>query len=112
MVQTVGERFSFIFFFVLPVLLLERGGWTSRNALPFIFSSISTCDTSSFIHSDGSETDEHIFTPITHCRAAQDIGILPTVVEHTFSAFWLRSSVVSVLISLISSTSTIIGYDY
>ena len=32
--------------------------------------------------------------------------------NHTFSAFWLRSSVVSVLISLISGTSTIVGYEY
>ena len=31
---------------------------------------------------------------------------------YTFSAFWLRSSVVSVLISLISGTSTIVGYEY
>ena len=29
--------------------------------------------------------------------------------KHTFSAFWLRSSVVSVLISLISGTSTNVG---
>ena len=34
------------------------------------------------------------------------------IVVHTFSAFWLRSSVVSVLISLISGTSTIVGYEY
>ena len=32
--------------------------------------------------------------------------------KHTFSAFWLRSSVVSVLISLISGTSTIVGNEY
>ena len=30
MVQTVGERFNFNFFFVLPVLLLERGGWAQH----------------------------------------------------------------------------------
>ena len=32
MVQTVGERFNFNFFFVLPVLLLERGGCTLLTA--------------------------------------------------------------------------------
>ena len=32
MVQTVGERFNFNFFFVLPVLLLERGAVTQHAA--------------------------------------------------------------------------------
>ena len=35
-----------------------------------------------------------------------------TLKKHTFSAFWLRSSVVSVLISLISGTSTNVGSEY
>ena len=37
MVQTVGERFNsnFFFFFVLPVLLLERGGCTLLTG-PFL----------------------------------------------------------------------------
>ena len=41
-VQTVGERFNFNFFFVLPVLLLERGGCTLRAAPnPYILSGLS-----------------------------------------------------------------------
>ena len=37
----------------------------------------------------------------------QGIYMVPgALTKHTFSAFWLRSSVVSVLISLISGTST------
>ncbi len=44
------------------------------------------------------------FEPIKHWKATQPLGRLSTVFRHTFSAFWLRSSVVSVLISLISGT--------
>ena len=36
MVQTVGERLNFNFFFVLPVLLLERGGCTLPTA-PWLY---------------------------------------------------------------------------
>ncbi len=35
-----------------------------------------------------------------------------TVVNHTFSAFWLRSSVVSVLISLISGTWRMASHEF
>ena len=44
------------------------------------------------------------FEPIRDWKATQPFGRLSTVIGHTFSAFWLRSSVVSVLISLISGT--------
>ena len=35
-----------------------------------------------------------------------------TILKHTFSAFWLRSSVVSVLISLISGTWRMASHEF
>ena len=40
-------------------------------------------------------------------RASDSISESISIIKHTFSAFWLRSSVVSVLISLISDTMVI-----
>ena len=42
--------------------------------------------------------------PEVWSRPRPDLGICAAAGNHTFSAFWLRSSVVSVLISLISGT--------
>ena len=42
--------------------------------------------------------------PITWTQLAALLGECQPLGNHTFSAFWLRSSVVSVLISLISGT--------